>query len=143
LTDARVRTAETPEDIQRCFPVMLQLRPQLTADSFLEAVFLQIKEGYRLAYVESGGKVSAVAGFRVQHMLHRGKCVYVDDLVTDSAARSKGHGALLLDWLVQFAREQGCDRLDLDSGVQRFDAHRFYFRQRMHISAYHFHIDLK
>ena len=28
--------------------------------------------------------------------------------------------------------------LDLDSGVQRHDAHRFYFRERMHVSSHHF-----
>jgi hypothetical protein len=28
--------------------------------------------------------------------------------------------------------------LDLDSGVHRHDAHRFYLRERMLISAHHF-----
>ena len=46
--------------------------------------------------------------------------------------------ARLLDWLAGQAREHQCDVLELDSGVQRFDAHRFYFRERMKISAYHF-----
>ncbi|MGX1791676.1 hypothetical protein ACWIDW_01820 [Microbacterium sp. NPDC055312] len=31
-----------------------------------------------------------------------------------------------------------CRQLDLDSGVQRFDAHRFYLRERMNIDAHHF-----
>jgi len=34
--------------------------------------------------------------------------------------------------------EEGCGRLQLDSGVQRADAQRFYFREGMSISAYHF-----
>lgn len=36
------------------------------------------------------------------------------------------------------ARAAGCSVLDLDSGVQRFDAHRFSLRERRHISSHHF-----
>jgi hypothetical protein len=31
----------------------------------------------------------------------------------------------------------------LDSGVQRFGAHRFYLRRRMNITSHHFAIDLR
>jgi hypothetical protein len=41
-------------------------------------------------------------------------------------------------WLRQLALAEGCDALDLDSGVQRHLAHRFYFRYGMQIAAYHF-----
>ncbi|MGZ5001726.1 MAG: GNAT family N-acetyltransferase, partial [Chthoniobacterales bacterium] len=30
----------------------------------------------------------------------------------------------------------------LDSGVQRFDAHRFYLMKRMKISSHHFSLEL-
>jgi GNAT superfamily N-acetyltransferase len=75
-------------------------------------------------------------------MLHRGRYLYVDDLVTDESERSKGYGDAIFDWLVNYAKEQNCDQFHLDSGVQRFDAHRFYFRKRMKILAYHFSFDL-
>jgi hypothetical protein len=44
----------------------------------------------------------------------------------------------LLAELARRAAAAGCSVLDLDSGVQRHDAHRFYFREAMHISSYHF-----
>ena len=71
-----------------------------------------------------------------------GRRLYVDDLVTDSAARSGGHGKLLLADLEKRARDAGCTSLTLDSGIQRSDAHRFYFRERMMIAAYHFSREL-
>jgi GNAT superfamily N-acetyltransferase len=64
----------------------------------------------------------------------------VDDLVTRDSDRSRGFGGELLDWLIKQARKNGCESLELDSGVQRFDAHRFYFTKRMSISSYHFRI---
>jgi GNAT superfamily N-acetyltransferase len=68
--------------------------------------------------------------------------LYVDDLVMDEAARSSGYGKRLLHWLVQRARDEGCQTLELDSGVQRFDAHRFYLTERMFISSHHFRLNL-
>ena len=79
-----------------------------------------------------------MAGIRVMENLAWGKFLYVDDLVTASAARSQGYGDKLFDWLLDYARAGGCEQLHLDSGVQRFEAHRFYLRKRMSISSHHF-----
>ena len=48
-----------------------------------------------------------------------------------------------IDWIVAHARERGCTEIDLDSGVQRFDAHRFYLGRGMKISSHHFSMGLK
>ena len=138
-----IHLAESESDIRRCHPVMVQLRPQLAADEFVARVGRQRAEGYEVAYLESESQVRAVAGFRIVEMLMHGRHLYVDDLVTDAAQRSKGHGEVLMDWLVERASAAGCKSLQLDSGVQRFEAHRFYFREGMYISSYHFSIKLE
>jgi len=139
----RVRLAETDADIEQCFPVIVQLRSNLTRSTFVERVKRQCqKDGYRLVYVEDANAVRAVAGFRIGEMLSRGRFLYVDDLVTDASDRSKGYGSILLDWVVEYAKSQNCGCLDLDSGVQRAEAHRFYFRKGMQISAYHFSLEI-
>ncbi len=66
----------------------------------------------------------------------------MDDLVTRAADRSAGFGGQLFDWLVEEARREKCAAFSLDSGVQRFDAHRFYLRKRMQIAAHHFTLAL-
>jgi hypothetical protein len=52
-------------------------------------------------------------------------------------ARTAPAGALL-NWLMDEARREQCGDFCLDSGVHRPDAHRFYMRERMAITAYHF-----
>jgi GNAT superfamily N-acetyltransferase len=76
-------------------------------------------------------------------MLYSGRTLYVDDLVTDAASRSRGQGDRLFDWLVARARARGCEEFSLDSGTQRVDAHRFYLRKRMKIACFHFSLPLK
>jgi len=139
-----VLIAQTDDEIRECHPVMRQLRPQHDdADAFVARVRLQQSEGYVLAGLWDGDSVCAVAGFRLGNNLAWGKYLYVDDLVTDGTRRSKGHGKRLLDWLCAHAREEACDQLHLDSGVQRFAAHRFYLRDgHMSITSHHFQLEL-
>ncbi len=133
-----ITLATTDADIARCFPVMQQLRPHLVAADFVAQVRRMQGGGFHLAGLEEDGEVRAVAGYRYTEKLFSGKNLYVDDLVSDATERSRGHGRALLAWLVAEARRHGCAQLELDSGVQRAEAHRFYFRERLHLSAYHF-----
>ena len=135
-----IKEAATDAEISETFPVMRQLRSHLEEEQYLEVVCRLRRSGYRLAFVadEDGGKVRGVAGFRVVEFLAWGRFLYVDDLVTAEDARSRSYGRRMLDWLVGVAREEGCSTLQLDSGVQRHGAHRFYFREGMKISGYHF-----
>jgi GNAT superfamily N-acetyltransferase len=137
-----IQIATTPAEIDRCFSVMSQLRPKLIAAEFLGRIQAQQTEGYQLAFLEYEGSVVSVAGFRVQNMLSNGKTLYVDDLVTDSAARSKGHGEAMLRWLIDLAKEANCNSFSLDSGTHRQEAHAFYLRNRLRITSFHFHLSL-
>ena len=143
MKSSQIAIATTPDEIRRCYSVMRELRTHINAErEFVERVTRQQSQGYQLAFLESDGEIRAVAGYRFLESLFSGKNLYVDDLVTRDADRSHGYGGQLLDWLVGQAREHKCETLELDSGVQRFDAHRFYFSKRMTISSYHFRIKL-
>ncbi len=134
--------ATSDAEIMACFPILKTLRLHLDEASFVHRVRGQEAAGYRLLSVGAGDAPEAVAGFRVGENLAWGSFLYVDDLVTLPAARSRGHGATLLRWLREYARREGCGALHLDSGVQRLDAHRFYEREGMACASFHFAIEL-
>ena len=135
---AEVHEAMTHEEIMATFPVILELRPHLDEAEYPATVSRMRETGYRLVSVIDSGYVKAVAGFRVRETLAHGRFLYVDDLVTDGSARSRGYGRLLFRWLEDEAYREGCGQLQLDSGVRRAEAHRFYFREGMGISSFHF-----
>lgn len=122
---------------------LVQLRPHLD-ESLLRSIYRAgYAEGLRFTAVYDDDHYDddhcvAVAGWRIVNSTHAIRKLYVDDLVTDAAARSGGYGHALLEELEKRAAAAGCRVLDLDSGVQRFDAHRFYLRERMHIASHHF-----
>lgn len=133
-----IRIATTDAEIADCFPVMRELRPHIAENQFISRIRNQIKSGYRLAFVQVTGSVVAVAGFRVGENLAWGHFLYVDDLVTHPAYRSKGYGAKLLSWLKEYAAKEGCLQLHLDTGAHRIKAQRFYEREGMTMASFHF-----
>jgi GNAT superfamily N-acetyltransferase len=121
--------------------VLVQLRPHLTADT-LRSIYVEgHPQGLRFTAASADDDpcaAVAVAGWRVVANTHTGRKLYVEDLVTDEAYRGCGFGALLLRNLTERAKAAGCSVIDLDSGVQRAAAHRFYMREGMIISSFHF-----
>ncbi len=139
----QIRQVTTDSELRAAWPLVRQLRPQLDQDGFVAQVQRQFGQGFHAAAIYDAGVPCAFAGWRVQEFLATGRHLYVDDLVTDAAARSRGYGKVLLDWLKQEARRLGCVRLQLDSGTQRKDAHAFYLREGLRIEAFHFGIPLQ
>ena len=129
----------TDAEIASTFATMRELRPHLREGEYL-ATIRRMREtgGYRLAAAIEGEARPCVAGFRLGENLVRGKYLYTDDLITLPSARSQGHGKAMLDWLAALGRRCGCAVMLLDSGVQRFGAHRFYLRERFDIVCHNF-----
>jgi GNAT superfamily N-acetyltransferase len=134
--------AASDSQILQCFPLLTQLGRHLKQENFVEQVRRQKQTGYQMACLEQDGQVVAVAGFSISECLAWGRFLYVYDLVVDESLRSQGHGQTIFAWLIEFGKLHDCQQLHLDSGVQRFDAHRFYLRQRMKIASHHFSLDL-
>ena len=79
-----------------------------------------------------------LALFRQVRTTFSGKRFYVDDLVTDEAARSKGTGAKLIRWLEAEALATGSETVALESATHRVRAHRFYLREGFDIIGFSF-----
>ena len=139
-----IQTISACEEIRLCYKVLKQLRPHLLNETaFIEQVERQLTQGYQLVACLEDGKVQACMGFRFLEFLAWGKVLYIDDLITDSEARRNGCGTKLLKWVIELARKENCDQVHLDSGPQRYDAHRLYMNHGFKIIGHHFSIDLK
>jgi GNAT superfamily N-acetyltransferase len=95
-------------------------------------------DGARMCVATRGDRVVGVAVHRTYVNTFSGLHMYVDDLVTDEHERSSGVGRELLEHLQRLAKQSGCAWFTLDSGTQRHQAHKFYFREGLSIAAYHF-----
>lgn len=139
-----MRIAESNHEILSCFKVMKELRPKIEESSFLATVRLMQAEGYVLSYIEADSEVVSVGGFRICiNLAAEGKALYIYDLITSEKQRSKGHGASLIKSIIDYANEQNCNCVHLDSNVVRHKAHKFYLANGFDIVAHHFLLKLK
>lgn len=138
-----IRELRGPE-VALAYAAMSELRghrPPLASPASWQAYVSGHPDGYRVlaAFAHPHDpEAQAALGFRVMETLAWGRMMYVDDLSTRTHARRQGHARALLAAAEAIARALGCEHLELDSGVQRFAAHRLYLRSGFDISAHHF-----
>jgi GNAT superfamily N-acetyltransferase len=119
------RTLTTEKELIDAFPLMAALRDRIHAQTFVDEVRRQQRDGYELVGGFDGERLVTLAGIRRSHTLSRGEHLFVDDLVTDESARGHGHGRAMIEWLAARARGEGVPRIYLDS---RATARGFYER---------------
>jgi GNAT superfamily N-acetyltransferase len=138
-----IQQCESDADIINCWEVMHALRPHLQQHEFVPIVKEMMTEGYQLAFIEDDGKAVAAIGYRYLQYLYNGKHIYIDDLSTLPAARGKGYGGMLLDYVAAIAKEKGYAAVTLDSGYLRTDAHWLYLNNNFTMVAHHFSKPIK
>ena len=131
-----------PDWFAKAEAVHRQLRTALPP-AYAEKMKRVFSGGARMCVAVEGADVAGVAVYRVYENTFQGRQLYVDDLVTNERQRSSGVGRALLSYLEQKARAANLENLALDSGTQRQQAHKFYFREGMVVTAFHFGKRLK
>ncbi|MFY9811705.1 GNAT family N-acetyltransferase [Aquabacterium sp.] len=100
--------AQSDAELDACFDAYAVLRPHLTRDRFVPQVRRQEAQGFQILGLRDEGRVKSAAGFRLAEFMAWGRVLYIDDLTTLPEARGQGFAGLLLDWLAEYARQQGC-----------------------------------
>jgi GNAT superfamily N-acetyltransferase len=114
------------EEWIEAFPIMKELRTNLTQSTYLDFLQSMREKGYQLFALYDNEQIVALTGIIILTNFYFGKHVFIYDLVTKSSERSKGYGEELLAYTHQYAKENGCGVVALESGLSRVDAHRFY-----------------
>ena len=130
-------TVKKSEDLERCFPVMKELRPHLSYDEFISIYQdLQKSDGYELVAFEKGEQILALMGYRFLSDFVRGRHLYIDDLVSTESSRSQGLGAKLLIYAEEIAKQNKCKVFRLCTGVENERGVKFYEKNNWTKRAY-------
>jgi len=136
VTDAQGAVI-APDLLAAAEQVHRQLRPNLPP-LYAQAMAEIFADTARMCVAVVEKQVAGIAVYRFMRNTHVGLKLYVDDLVTDATQRSRGVGHALLAHLEQLARSHGAHALSLDSGTQRQQAHKFYFREGFVVTSFSF-----
>ena len=94
-------------------------------------------DGYHCFGLFRDDHLIAIASAWTSVRLYGGKLVELDNVIVDPAARG-GTGSYFLERLQEWARGEGCRRMELKTYVSNSRSHKFYFRHGFSIYAYYF-----
>lgn len=127
---SRQFTVKTKADLERCFPVMKELRPHLNIERYIQIYNeAHAADGYEIVAIEEDGKILALMGYRLLSDFVRGKHIYIDDLISSESARSKGYGAKLLQYAESLSKEMNLSTLRLCAALSNDRGMKFYERE--------------
>jgi len=133
----KIFNVENEIEIKNCFNAFSELRSHLSESDFLIQVKRQQEQGYQIIALAEADTVVSVAGYRLAEFLAWGKILYIDDLSTVPQVRKKGYAGQLLNKLTEYAKENKCNAVHLDTGHGRHSAHKLYLKQGFEISSHH------
>jgi GNAT superfamily N-acetyltransferase len=93
---------------------------------------------------EVQGAIVGAVSIRIRpHLWSPTPLAHLEELVIDPIRQRQGIGRVLVRKAEQFAREQGCDKVELESGLLRHGAHQFYKALGYQEVAKYFSTDLR
>jgi GNAT superfamily N-acetyltransferase len=116
----------SPEVWQEACAIISTFRADLDVEKTLQMRSVLLDGGYNLVGLRINGELLSVAGFVVTPDVVSGAEVWIRDFVTLPEHRSRGLGSLLLKQIEEFASDEHCVRVCVDTRISNEDAQRFY-----------------
>ncbi|WP_080749979.1 GNAT family N-acetyltransferase [Acinetobacter pittii] len=125
-----IRSAKS-EDTQAICDLLKQMGyPQPLALIQEKFEILHNDANSQILVAEERGKICGFLSlYFIPQIALQGDFAKICYLCVDENMRSKGVGHLLVQEAERLARQRGCDRMELHSGMQRPLAHQFYLRE--------------
>ena len=105
----------------------------------LESRFLEmVTQNYECVVMKDNDTIIGVSGLWFMTRHYSGKSVEPDHVYIVNSYRRKGLGKKLFDWIHDYAKKRGCNSSELNTYVQNYPSHKFYYNEGYEIFGYHF-----
>lgn len=127
------------QNINRIIPLVYKLNNGKVDLELLKSRFAEmIHQNYECAIMEDGNKIIGVAGLWFCTRHYAGKSVELDHVYISEDYRNLGLGKKFMNWINDYCQSQGCKSLELNTYVNNYPSHKFYYNEGMEIWGYHF-----
>jgi GNAT superfamily N-acetyltransferase len=133
-----LKKLSTYEEMLPHWKLVRELSPQLTLSGYKKLLKQMIPHNYYQLAAYNAGKCIAISGYWIASKFFTGKYIEVDNFVVTKHYRSKGLGKIILKRILKEGKRNGCKVCVLDSTVENFEAHKFYYREGFIARGFHY-----
>ena len=131
--------------IARYFDVIHEMFAFIKTKKRLGEVVQKMNENQETYYVGLlvDGSEMGFCEFNITYQLWDEKICYVNHLIVSKKLRGIGLGTQVLDFVIDFAKAENCEGIELRSDLFRKKAHTFYYKKGFGIDCFNFRKNLK
>lgn len=127
------------KDIEKVIPLVYKLNNSKISVEELNRRFGEmVKQNYECACIFEGDKIVGVTGLWYCTRHYAGKSVEVDHVYIDDEYRNKGLGKQFFKWIYDYVKTKECESIELNTYVENYPSHKFYYNEGFEILGYHF-----
>jgi GNAT superfamily N-acetyltransferase len=127
------------DNLSSIVPLVYELNEGRISESILRSRFNEMKnQNYECATICLGNEIIGISGLWFCTRHYSGKSVELDHVYIKPQHRNKGLGKKFMDWIYNYVKEKGCDSVELNTYVQNYPSHKFYYNEGFQILGYHF-----
>ncbi|GAA3559810.1 GNAT family N-acetyltransferase [Snuella lapsa] len=120
--------------------IHVKLNEHKIPETILKQRFAEmVNQNYECAGIyDNNDKLIGVTGLWFSTRHYSGKSVETDHVYIDEAYQNQGLGKLFFNWIHNYAKQKGCEAIELNTYVNNYASHKFYYNQGFKILGYHF-----
>ncbi|WP_299129045.1 GNAT family N-acetyltransferase [uncultured Winogradskyella sp.] len=127
-------------NLDTVIPLVFELNNGKVALSLLQSRFEEMKtQNYECAVIIYNEKPIGVCGLWFCTRHYAGRSVELDHVYIKPEYRNNGLGKSFMDWVNNYVKEKGCNSIELNTYVQNYPSHKFYYNEGFEIWGYHFY----
>jgi GNAT superfamily N-acetyltransferase len=127
------------KDLDLVIGLVYELNEAKISKSVLRSRFNEmITQNYECAGIYEGDKLIGISGLWYCTRHYVGKSVELDHVYIIPEYRNKGLGKEFMYWLHTYVKNKGCNSMELNTYVQNYPSHKFYYNEGYEIWGYHF-----
>ena len=125
--------------IHEVIPLIQKLTDFKVSEVLLKERFTEmITQNYECAVILDEDNLIGLTGMWFSTRHYSGKTVEIDHVFIEEDYRNKGLGKDFLNWIYEYAKAAGCNTSELNTYVQNYPSHKFYYNEGFEILGYHF-----
>lgn len=127
------------EEIPSIIPLIQLLGKNNVSKKVLRTRFMEMcEQSYECAGIYEGETLIGCCGLWFQTRHYAGRSIEMDHVIIKDTHRNQGIGKQLMQYVYDYATAKQCLWVELNTYVDNFPSHKFYYNQGFVAKGYHF-----